>query len=99
MVSGFIKSKEGEKEYAKIGRPYPAELFDDLYETQFLKDTTADPKMLAKYGSGHKPIEVLSITRKKTMENKEYLYYAKTEYRLDKALNLKPLLISYYFYS
>jgi hypothetical protein len=62
---------------------------DDLYEEQFLKDTTADPKLLAEYGSGLKPIEVLQICRKKTMEDKEYLYYAKTEYHLDKALNLK----------
>jgi hypothetical protein len=93
MVSEFIKSPEGVAEYKKIGQQYPAELMDDLYEEQFLskrlKETTADPKMLAKYGSGHKPIEVLQICRKKTMEGKEYLYYSKTEYRLDKVLNLK----------
>jgi hypothetical protein len=94
LVRQFVKSPEGIKEYAKIGQSYPPEIMDDLYEEQFLKETTADPKMLAKYGSGHKPIEVMSITRKKTIEGKEYLYYAKTEYRLDKALNLKHWFFS-----
>jgi hypothetical protein len=94
VVQQFIKSPEGVAQYKKIGQSYPSEIMDDLYEEQFLKETTADPKMLAKYGSGHKPIEVVSITRKKTSEGKEYLYYSKTEYRLDKALNLK-----HWFYS
>jgi hypothetical protein len=89
MVHDFIKSPEGIAEYEKIGQSYPSELMDDLYETDFLKDTTADPKLLAEHGEGHKPIEVLNIFRKKTREGKQYIYYGQTEYRLDKALNLK----------
>jgi hypothetical protein len=90
MVSGFIKSPEGVKEYEKLGLPYPSEFLEDYYENEYFKDTKADAELVSKYGNGHLPIEVLRITRKKTKEdNKEYIYYSVTEYRVDKALNLK----------
>jgi hypothetical protein len=41
MVAGFTKSKEGEKEYSKLGIPYPMSLPDEGYEV-WLKDTSAD---------------------------------------------------------
>jgi hypothetical protein len=81
-----MKSPEGVAEYKKIGQSYPTEIMDDLYETDFLKDTSADPKLLAQY-SKHVPIEVVAIFRKKTGEGKEFIYYSKTERRLDRALN------------
>jgi hypothetical protein len=89
MVSDFIKSPEGIAEYEKIGQAYPMEFLEEHYENDFLKNTTNDPKLLAEHGGGRKPVEVANMFRKKTREGGEYIYYGQTEYRLDKALNLK----------
>jgi hypothetical protein len=85
IVSGFIKTKEGIEEYSKLGLPYPEELFDTDYD-RWVADTNASE--LPKY-SKHLPVEVVRITRLKTGENKEYITYCATEYRLDKALNVR----------
>jgi hypothetical protein len=89
MVSGFIKSPEGVKEFEKLGLPYPSEFMEDYYENEYFKDTKADVELVSKYGNGHLPIEVLRITRKRLKDGREYIYYSATEYRVDKALNLK----------
>ena len=60
-----------------------------MYE-EYLRDTSADPKLMAEHGEGHKPIEVSKIIRKKiSQDGPEYIVYSQTEYRLDKALNVK----------
>jgi hypothetical protein len=86
MVSGFTRSKEGEAEYKKLGLTYPEELFDRLYVEDFLSNTIIED--LSKY-TNHKPKEVLSIKRIKSGEEREYIVYSITEYRLDEALNVK----------
>jgi hypothetical protein len=85
MVTGFIKTKEGIEEYSKLDLPYPEELWDTDYD-KWVADTNLSE--LPKY-SKHLPIEVVRITRLKTGEDKEYITYCATEYRLDKALNLR----------
>jgi hypothetical protein len=85
MVTGFTKQEEGVKAYADIGRPYPDEVFDGLYE-EWLRETSADD--LSKY-SHHKTQEISKIIRVRTKDNKEFLVYSLIEYRLDKALNVK----------
>jgi hypothetical protein len=85
MVTGYTKQEEGVKAYADIGRPYPDEVCDELYE-KFLKETSADE--LSKY-SHHKTQEISMIKRVRTRDNKEFLVYSLIEYRLDKALNVK----------
>jgi hypothetical protein len=82
MVTGFTKSKGGEKEYSKLGTSYPNNLDDESYEA-WLKDTSADN--LKEY-SEHNEKEVTQIYRHKVGDG-ECITYSYSHYRLDKALN------------
>jgi hypothetical protein len=86
MVSGFTKSKDGEKEYSKLGIPYPANLDDEDYQ-KWLTETSAEN--LKDYTPHHEK-EVSTIIRHRlgAEDDTEYLTYSYTHYRLDKALNV-----------
>ena len=61
MVTGYLRSKEGEKEYGKLGIPYPDTIQDTQY-IDWLNNTTTEG--MSEY-TRHKPIEIRKITRVK----------------------------------
>ena len=69
-ASDFVKSPEGDKAFADIDQPYPEWQWGTLYE-EYLKNTSADPKLMAEHGEGHHLIEINKIIRKKTAEGPE----------------------------
>jgi hypothetical protein len=83
-LTGFTKSEEGVREFAKLDMPYPTNLMDELYE-KWLQDT--DAERLSQY-SNHTEKEVTRMTRVKTREGKEFIVYHFSHYRLDRNLNV-----------
>ena len=93
MVTGFLKSTEGEREYQKIRLSYPHSIQDDLYE-EWVHQTQGYSEDVAQYYGPFKEKEVHVITRKKTAEGKEFLTYQMMHRRLDSAANLTHRYLS-----
>lgn len=93
MVQGFLKSKEGEEQYKRIGLPYPPHVQGELYE-DWIVHTQGYNDDVAQYYGPYKEKEIHVITRKKTVDGKEYLTYQMMHRRLDEAANLTHRYLS-----
>jgi hypothetical protein len=74
MVTGFIRSKEGEEQYQKINQPYE-DSADDLAYKEFLRVTRTSPQKDRKR-------VILSLT-KKVIGSKEYILWNERNSALD----------------
>jgi hypothetical protein len=93
MVTGFVRSDEGIREYKKIGLGYTDSTLDDIY-AYWLKQTQGYSEDVAQYFGPRKEKEVHAITRVKTKDGKEWLTYQMMHRRLDAAGNLTHRYLS-----
>lgn len=81
MVSGYCKSKEGVKEYEKIGLKYPDDLSDKAYD-EYLKQTRKSPKDKTK-------VEIMNMKRVVLFDGSQWIVHDHHDIRLDMIGNLR----------